>query len=800
MKRALPSISAIFLLILLLISAYSGTFRSPPILDDYHSFIRQQNVYLEELSLSSLVLLAQTVFGWARWIPMVSFSIDHWIGKGDVFFFHLTNTLIHSFCLLAIIFLVRNLLEANPRKDTSSDCLPKVMVAVLVAGLWALHPVQTNAVTYLVQRMASIQALFYILSISFYIMGRRTHIQKKSPGIASLCYTACFIAAVAAFLSKENSAMLPAMILVTEVWFFSPNLHSAIWKRLLHGGKVGRCLLLFLTLSCIFLSFKMGQDLAAGYVGRHFTMLERVLTETRIIAWYMTLLLWPDPSRMSIEHDVVVSTSLINPPTTLLSIIFLILLTWLTIRYRKKHPLMSYGVAWFLLNLLIESSVVPLELIFEHRLYLPSVGFFLSLTCLLLGVLRLLLARFTEPDFKTIACCFFALLISVLSLLTFMRNESWNDSISIYQDAVFKAPNNARAHANLAVAYGIAGHYEQSMSEAELAIAVGQKHHEQWVTAANAILGSLNGLGRHCEAVERGEQLLQQIPSTFNGEFMPNFHLNLAEGDLKCGQLEKAYASTTRALEWTQQKRRDLVDLKLIQGMFVLILQESAKTLVDLNQDGASDPGESSVKTWVAREFLQRGEREEARKLLTLASNENPDDLVAVRLLEGINKEDALNYAQTIKENTKDKYLSSPFSRFNACMALAYLIRTPNRSAPLPKMGEKLLDYALEMQPEVAEAQLLKGYYLHDRKEIKSAVEAARRALVLDPDYAKAYLALGYFLMDLNEFPAAVAAFHKGLELYPACPQRQAVRDLIANIEQLSLINSSKPRINSNPP
>ena len=658
------------------------------------------------------------------------------------------------------------------------------MVAIFVAGVWALHPVQTNAVTYLVQRMASIQAFFYILSVSFYICGRRLQFRNKSFRHAFPFYMVCLLGALGALLSKENSAMLPVMILVTEVWFFSPCLYTSIWKRLLHSRKAVWALLFILIMAFGFFAVEVGRGLAAGYATRHFTMMERILTETRIIVWYMTLLIWPDPSRMSIEHDVLVSTSFINPPSTLLSIIFLMLLGWLTIRYRRKTPLMTYGVAWFGLNLVIESSIVPLELIFEHRLYLPSVGLVLSFCCVLVGALRFLLAKRSPGDFRIIAYCSLALLVSGLTLLTSTRNEAWRDSITIYQDAVLKAPNHPRPHANLAVAYGGVGRYEQSISEGERAIALGQEHHEQWVVAASAILLSLNALGRHTEAVERGEQLLQQRPKSINGEFMPSFYLTLAEGNIKCGQVEGAYAATMKSLEWAQRKRRDPADLKLIQGMFALILLESAKMQLDLNQDNVFDPGAVSINTWIAKEFLQRGEREEARKLLTLASKENPDDSEALRFLEGINREDALNRAQAIKQDTKHRYQSSPFSRFHASMALAYQARTPTWSGYFHGIGEELLDYALEIQPGVADAHLLKAYYLHDRKEIEPAMAATERALALDPDYAKAWLALGYFRMELNDFPGAVTAFKKGLELYPGCPQRQSVLAAITAIEQ----------------
>jgi hypothetical protein len=106
---------------------------------------------------------------------------------------------------------------------------------------------------------------------------------------------------------------------------------------------------------------------------------ERLLTEARIVVWYLSVLLWPDPSRLSIEHDIALSQTLWNPPSTLFCIVLLVTTAWLSIRFRRRFPLITYGMLWFLLNLVIESSIVPLELIFEHRLYLPSIGFYIAL-------------------------------------------------------------------------------------------------------------------------------------------------------------------------------------------------------------------------------------------------------------------------------------------------------------------------------------------------------------------------------------------------------------------------------------
>lgn len=782
MKRVIPII-AVVVLSILIASAYGGTFYSPLILDDFHSFVYERSVFITDWTVSSLVLLSKTVFGWVRWLPMLSFSIDHWAGKGDIAYFHLTNLLIHLVCFFSLIFLAFNLLKAAGEKE-SDHGLPAPLLAIFVAGLWALHPVQTNAVTYLVQRMASIQALFFIASTAFYTLGRRKHIHEDRTKVASFFYVLSFLAAVAASLSKENAAMLPVMVLVTEIWFFSPDLLSSLWKRLRQGPVV---LWAFLVLALVVLSFygvRVYQDLQGGYNSRPFTMMERVLTEGRVVVWYASLLLWPAPSRMSIEHDFQLSTSLFNPLTTLPAMILVAVMGWLILRYRKRYPLLSYGGAWFLMNLVIESSVVPLELVFEHRLYLPSAGFCLAMGYLFTDLLGYLLANRSVRDVLILNSCCFALVFSALTLLTFLRNEAWSDNVSIYQDAVLKAPNNPRARANLAVAYGMSGVHEQAISEAEKAIDLGQRLNEQYAVASNTIVGSLIGLQRYEEAVERGEYLLDHAPEPLNATVLPNLYLNLAEAYLKSGHLERSYDLTLQALQWIQIKARDAVDLKLVVGMMGAILTESSTMQVDLDRDGSNDPGESSIKVWIARAFLERGEREEAKRMLVLASSEDPEDAEAVRLLEGIRREEELNAAQLAKENIKQKYVHHPFSRFNGCMALAYLARNEKIPSPFRKLGERFLDYALQIRAGAADAHLLKAWYLHDRRETERAIDSTQRTLAVDPDYAKAWMGLGFFLMESNRFAEAKSAFNRVLDLYPGCPQRKTILEVISGIEQ----------------
>ena len=334
---------------------------------------------------------------------------------------------------------------------------------------------QTNAVTYLVQRMASLQTLFFVLCVAAYLFARRMHLGKTHHVATFLGYAATLWFALCAFLSKENSAMLPVMLVITEIWFFQPDLISAVCRRLKGKSWAFWIVASLAGLVTSLYILRHFSGLLSGYSGRHFTLSERLLTEARIVVWYLSVLLWPDPSRLSIEHDITLSRSLWDPPSTLFCIVLLVITAWLSIRFRRRFPLITYGMLWFLLNLVIESSIVPLELIFEHRLYLPSIGFFIALVAGLVSVTQYAFSTANRRNVVTLSWCCFSILISCLTLLTFTRNEAWQNILTINQDAVRKAPLNPRAHANLAVAWSRLEQYPEAIAEAQTAISSGSK-------------------------------------------------------------------------------------------------------------------------------------------------------------------------------------------------------------------------------------------------------------------------------------------------------------------------------------
>lgn len=770
----------IFLLLIgiMLFFAYSNTFNSPPVLDDFHSFIHDPSLRKQSLSSEEILSLANTKFGITRWIPMVTLSWDIMIGKGELFYLHLTNLLIHLLCFFALFFLFHKLLVTPQNRDTSGRLPPPLTLAFWAASLWALNPVQTNAVTYIVQRMASLVTLFSVMSIAFYVSGRSIMVTRQTlPKGAASRFGLSGLFFLMALLSKENAAVVPLLIIITEVWFFREDLprRALAFARKHWIWSMAVLLMFFGTF------FHLWPSVQAGYAGRHFSLEERLLTQSRIIVWYIMAILWPNPRKLSLEHDVELSTSLLSPISTLGSVLLIGLLCFFSLRFRRRYPLITYGILWFFAALSVESTVIPLELIFEHRMYFASAGLTLSLVGAFHLLLSSLLDRMTERDFRKLAWSCFAITASFLSLATFARNCDWRDSLTLNRDNALKAPKNHRALANYAVALSQRGRYEEAIEQAKLAISVGKPNFESYCEAANTIVLSYYGMNDYETAVKEGERLLREKPEKSGSMALPSTWLAIGYAYNEMGKLEEAFKAVLRGLSFEQRLSMRLPHLQDagINALHAILEKIRLSGIaLDVDEDGTPDPGESGTGIWIAKLLLRMGEREKARELLLEVARKDSADGESRKLLENLVRDQEKSRLQQAKSSFEQKYLHRPFSRFNLCMAGAYYAREKKLSPKLTRIGERLLDQALKLKPDSADAHLLKGWYHFERNEMEDALREAQRAIHIDPDFAKAWLGLGFFLARANKPQEAVEAFGKAMELYPCNPHYLAIKDI----------------------
>ena len=191
---------------------------------------------------------------------------------------------------------------------------------------------------------------------------------------------------------------------------------------------------IFILVAGIYLGPDFVTRIKEGYEMRGWSPTERILTQLRVVIFYLSLLIYPNPSRLNLDHDFPISHSLFSPFTTFLSFLLIISLIILSILLIKRNRLVSYAILWFLGNLVIESSIIPLEMVFEHRLYLPSMGLIILVVALCFHL--------PGRRWRNLIVSIFIPLILLFSYWTYIRASVWSNQISLWSDAVKKSPNS----------------------------------------------------------------------------------------------------------------------------------------------------------------------------------------------------------------------------------------------------------------------------------------------------------------------------------------------------------------------
>jgi Flp pilus assembly protein TadD len=443
--------TAFALLLLVIFLLYSNTFRASWHFDDYPNIVNNPFIKITGLNPKTLkntffasqeggLYLGKKVY---RPVACLTLALNWYFGKNDVFGYHLVNVSIHFLTSFILFLTLFSLFQTpNLRYKYAGN---EYFIALLTAVLWAVHPIQIQAVTYIVQRMASLAAMFYILGLYFYIKGRISDSSRKM----IMLFGACLLSYLLAMGSKENAAMLPIAIILLEMIFFQ-DLSQPKVKKAAYGSLV-ICGLSIPLLGILFIFHGDFSALLSAYGVRNFTPLQRLMTEPRILIFYLSLIFYPIPTRFSIEHYVPLSTSLFHPWTTLPSIGLVLLLIGSAIFQIRKRPILSFAILFFFLNQLIESTIIGLELIFEHRNYLPSLFLFFPMS---VGI------KWILDYYRKKMRSMFLILISSLTILiiglgmgTYIRNFAWTTEKALWEDAMAKAPERSRPYQNLAWGY-----------------------------------------------------------------------------------------------------------------------------------------------------------------------------------------------------------------------------------------------------------------------------------------------------------------------------------------------------------
>lgn len=380
----------------------------------------------------------------SRPISMASFAVNHYFFGMSPYYFKAVNLAIHLINGMLVFILSRLLLNLHLRLREAENEKAAAWVAIAVAAIWLLHPFNLTGVLYAVQRMTSLAALFTLAGLALYLYGRKNLLNGGRSGFIAI------IAAIGVFtplaaLCKESGALLPLLIFVTEATLLRWSAPDRSVRRMLAAASG-----LSVAVPLLFVLFYVSNNpdlILGGYQWRDFTMAERLMTEARVLWFYLHMIVLPNMSEMGLHHDdILVSRSLLSPWTTLPAIAGILLLAAGAFVLRNKQPLLAFGVAFFFVGHAMESTIIPLELAFEHRNYLPMLGILLPLAYYALDPrLHLSSVRVRRAAFL--------LLVILFAGLTASRARQWGDTLQMRMLEVERHPRSVRAHTDLAGLY-----------------------------------------------------------------------------------------------------------------------------------------------------------------------------------------------------------------------------------------------------------------------------------------------------------------------------------------------------------
>jgi Flp pilus assembly protein TadD len=607
-----------YLLLIMLIGflAYANTFGVPFVLDDLESINR--NEVIRDLG-NYLPGGPGYDFLFRRWFGYFTFALNYHFGGLNVAGYHLFNLTVHICTALLVYALVRLTLRTPFLAD--SKVAPQAAATALLAALFFVaHPVQTQAITYTVQRLTSLCTLFYLLALVLYVASRlRSEVPRQenergrqSPGSwrMPLLLTGSVVSAVLAMCTKEIAFTLPMAALLYEVCFF-----RGAWQR-----RAMLLLPLLLTVALIPILVLSDESLPATgglpQTEADIPRLDYLFTQFRVLVTYLRLLVLP--INQNLDYDYPLYSTFFTPPVflsfLLLAAVFALTLylfwrtrtcTPVVLKQKSKHfpassyqlpapelRLIAFGIFWFFLTLAVESSLIPIaDVIFEHRLYLPSIGVAVAMaTAIILA--REKTITFYGGKIPMIAA---TMIIIALTMATWQRNQVWQNEVSLWGDVARKSPGKHRPWFNLGTHLMTdSGQPEEAIPALLHAVARDPGHAESWhnlgssylmtarpgeaimplrtavrlkpdmADAAVNLAVALIHNGNPLEAVPILEDVKQRLPQ------WPVAHINLGIAYVSIGKLDDA--------------RRELAILNQIAPQLAPSLAEKIK------QAAASDP------------------------------------------------------------------------------------------------------------------------------------------------------------------------------------------------------------------
>lgn len=426
-----------FALILLVAIAYwpgrSGGF----VFDDFPNIVDNTQLHVVALAWRDWIaaIFSSDAGTLQRPLAMLTLAINHYFTGLDPIPMKLTNIAIHALNAILVLVLVRRLLRTAVG---GIDQGRREWAARFAAAAWALHPINLMAVLFVVQRMESLAHTFVFAGLWLYLIGRNRQREGRRgwPWIGA----GVLGGAALGMLSKESAALLPLYALCLEWCLFG--------FRRGNGRDVGLIAFYILVLivpAILGLAWVLPGVLApSAWAHRDYTLVERLLTEARVVLDYLYWSLFPSLRELSLYHDdYQVSRGLLTPAMTLPALLGLAALLAIAGWLRRRRPLASLGLLWFLGAQLMTATIIPLELVYEHRNYFASLG-----VCLVLTDLLLLWPR--DASARAVGALLATVVVMAFLATTHLRAREWSNPYRFVVSEAAKHPHSPRASYDLA--------------------------------------------------------------------------------------------------------------------------------------------------------------------------------------------------------------------------------------------------------------------------------------------------------------------------------------------------------------
>ncbi len=573
---------ALVLILLLTLAAYWGSWRGEFLFDDANTVVKNPSVHIESLGPG---VLFEAAFGRGeptnRPLTNLTFALNYYFGGLSPVGYHLVNLLIHLAAGAGLFFLIG---LVAPRAGASEEVLP--LLRLSTTAVFLLHPLQIQSVTYVSQRGSELAGCFVLWSLYFYASSRLEELgENSSPDRVRKRRMAAGVLFLLALASKETAVVTVPLAFFLDAWFLG---------RL--EGREGRKAMALLApaaaatiLAGVFYMglFRGVEETTAFFEEylppRTYSADQHFLSVPRVILYYASLLLFPLPGRLNVDHDLAVSTSLTSPLSTIPAWIVIVCVTLYVSRayiVKERRSAAAFLAAWFLVSLAPELLIPRLALVYEHRLYLALAGFALLF---LLSVRRLFGVQ--GAGVLMIFLCL------GLTVSTQIRNRAWRSSYELWRDAAAKSPKLARTRYNLGVEHQERGDLSAALYEYRAAL------------MANPV----------------------ELGALFNSAVV---HKDLGDREERMGNLRKAAEHYKRCLDFYEQVRKlDPKRSQLYVNMGVLWKKvgDKKKARRMFEEAVRLNPRDELARTNLGNILLDEGRLEEALSAFRLSAQAAPE-------------------------------------------------------------------------------------------------------------------------------------------------------------------------------